>query len=910
MGIITCLVDYFTPLPAAERAAHLVLLPTKNLVEQLQYRLAASSGATLLPTCWTIGSLSDSYGQHYRRVPTENGRRALIHRLLRQRPYRHFTPGNEGQLLETWDDFIFCGRLRQAAEITTGAFLRQLQQQLQPTLERSAAYRQFLLSYLEEWEQIFTLYLEQLRLLDLDDPRLAERQKLAGTISRLDLIADRYRILVADLYDAPPIQAKLLLGLAARGARFFFSGCRFSRPHHRPALTAAIPPAQTTWCGPKVKKVIQAATARKPVARTGDSAIEARVFSSVAGECRFAIYQALALVCEGLPPAEIAIVLLDQQHYREIFFNLLHALPAGKFNLEIFSYNLKRSLDQAAITVFIDTLIRLAGAVPLSTTLLLETLASPYFASLFLAADPGKEAVDTAGALDAARRLLSGRIINERRQLKMLAGECHRQPAGSVFAALDRASRHFPARTSLNHYLECTTAILDQETGVAGNLYENAAREYLRQEIAALAALDLDLTLSPAGWHSFFRFTLGKGETGLDYNYLDGIQVLDPRDAKGISVKALFLLGNASGTFIGRRRHRLFTPRQQELLGLVTPEEEEVLQRYSFYSLVNNSRRVYLSYSLTAGGQPRDANIFFQELVRAGVPLHPETFQVDWQDEEPASDPPAPNLPAASLPLDIIPPRLSGHLANNLCRCPASYFFAALDLYSPETRESHLDPLGEGNLLHEIGEQLGKKFRGPASEAEILAAIREIAARRETGWEEKLLLSFHEHSGTWNRLARFLSTAGHHCLAVEEEISADLAPLLGLPLQGRGRVDRREATGAGERLVDFKRRRIPTKKELQELTEVQLLFYALLHRQRGKEISEVAYYSFRRQEGKNVIALPVAGNVDRLEELLGRLVQEIRREGYRKEIAAGTCRDCPFQEICLDESQRRFVNGL
>jgi RecB family exonuclease len=255
-----------------------------------------------------------------------------------------------------------------------------------------------------------------------------------------------------------------------------------------------------------------------------------------------------------------------------------------------------------------------------------------------------------------------------------------------------------------------------------------------------------------------------------------------------------------------------------------------------------------------------------------------------------------------------LPPRLSGHQATCLLQCPARYFFEALGLQAPSIREERLDPLGEGAVLHRVMETLGKKLPEPKSKAEILAAIDEICRRLEATWEERLLFSLLEHSGCWERLADFLLEGGRKSLAVEEWVEADLEPVAGLPIRGVGKIDRRDRGPAGERLVDYKRNKIPSKKAINSFDDVQLLFYALLKELNDEKIDAIAYYSLRRQQ-QNCSEAEVEPLLPVFRELLAQQLTGIAEAGGYRKIINGHCDSCPYREICLDESQLRTANG-
>jgi CRISPR/Cas system-associated exonuclease Cas4 (RecB family) len=933
MGIISYLVDFFQRLPVAERPRYLLLLPTKNLIEQFQYRLTKACGTTLLPYTYTLSTFIQDYGQVYTRPISNATRRAIMHRAISSKKFTHFASGSEATLFSLWEDFVFTGRIAADDELSSGKFLEETLSCLAPTINRSATYRQFMESYLEEFNDIFRTYLELLAKLSLEDPLLISRRQITNTIRYLPEIANRFQLMVADLYDAPPIQLQLLETLARLGATFIFSGYHFSERRRWSELIKRLPPEQVTWCSPPAKEILRRAAAPEPQKLPPlpvTESIAARVFPSVAAECRYIIHQALALVCDGIPADEIAIVVTDQRHYREILYCLIHALPASRMPLDIFSFNLKRQIGQSALATFIETLIRLAGGAPLSTQLLLEVIESPFFSHFFLlpvavpagrlgrngntseSDNPVSEKNESAekAILTNLRQELTDQVITSTETLKIMAKRSSDPGVQQGIKALIAAGRYFPTHALLSNYLKIIAGLIEQSTGIIGDLYENTVRDHLAAVVEELRQLELDISFQPASFHAFFLAAITSEETGLNYDYLSGIQILDPRDAKGIAAKALFLTGNSSGSFLGQEhQNRCFSPGQQELLGLITPDRQEILQRFTVYSLINNCGKVWCTRALEIEGRTREANIFFKELLWAGMePLMP-MVDIVWADQKTEKKPAGENqAEEALLPIKKLPQRLSGHQATYLLQCPARYLFEALRIQAPAIREERLDPLGEGAILHQVAEILGKSLPKPKDKREILDKIAEISRQLEITWEERMLFSFLDHSGCWERLADFLLEDNCESLAVEEWIAADLEPVTGLRIQGVGKIDRRDRGAAGERLVDYKRSTIPSKKAINSFADVQLLFYALLKALNGEKVDTIAYYSIRQRQ-RNCSEAEVEPLIATFSDILRQQLHGILDSGGYRKIIARHCDRCPYQEICLDESQLRSING-
>ena len=139
-------------------------------------------------------------------------------------------------------------------------------------------------------------------------------------------------------------------------------------------------------------------------------------------------------------------------------------------------------------------------------------------------------------------------------------------------------------------------------------------------------------------------------------------------------------------------------------------------------------------------------------------------------------------------------------------------------------------------------------------------------------------------------------------------------------LKIRGRIDRIDALGDNEILMDYKRSSVKKKKEIEELKSFQMPLYAIGRKKLGKNISMAAYGSVKRGEVsiviKNSDILPKDDKgqyyftEDDLNDLLNKFEDEI--ESLASSIRSGDyesssdCKNCDYLEIC--ENKENF-NG-
>jgi RecB family exonuclease len=934
-GIVARLTAEFCRLPPAKRPRHIVLLPTKNLVERFHYRLTRDCGTTLLPATHTISTFIATFGQVYSRAAGGALRRLLFQQAVAAAARTHFAPGSETELLHLWDDLTAAGFLDQSTFDGPGLAAR-LTARLAPTWTRSAAYAEYLGAGIEEMAAIFARYRELLAARRLEDPHLLARCQLDGAIANLPRLARRYAFIVADIHDAPPVQLRLLATLAGLNARFLFSGFHF-RDHRRlPPFIAALPPDQVEWCSPPPPLLLECAAGHTPTTapvhveqapaiiqehtgtrkigagdNSGDNGkptdtIIGLTYPTLTAECRAAVYRALELVDSGVEPADIAIVVGDLHRCRELLYSMVTTLPASRRPLDQFAFNLKRSLRPSGVCRFFEALIRWCGAAPVSAALVLELTESPLFATLFLSGPKANHPL----SLTALRRLVNGRVITALDDLEQLAARRSEDPLQPALAALWAAARALPAAASAADYARRLAEMLAAAGDTAAGPFEHAAREHLAGLLAELAqdaaadtaAANIDL----AALHHLFTALTAAEETGLNYDYLSGIQVLDLRDAKGITCRHLLLIGNHEGSFLGRPpKESFFTPTQRHLLGIPTPAHEEILQRYTVYSLLAGCRETWLTHAREVGDRQLGANIFFCELEHAGMPTllgpHPTIA-----GRPPVSAPPplpAPGSDPGRLMITMPPTRLGGHQANHLFTCPARCAFELLDLPQLELPEEGLEPLGEGQLAHRICEQLGRELPGPADPPALAAALRAIIARLPRTAEIHFLLTELDCRGAWDQLAACLGKDNSRCEAVEEWVEADISALVGRPLVGVGKIDRRDLAAGTRRLIDFKRKTIPGKKALEELREVQLLFYALLLAEKGTRVDTIVYHAIMPPAtGSGNTSAAIDPLLPRFIDRLRLILDDIAQGGYPRQ-PSRDCGLCPYAEICLTEAE-------
>lgn len=139
-------------------------------------------------------------------------------------------------------------------------------------------------------------------------------------------------------------------------------------------------------------------------------------------------------------------------------------------------------------------------------------------------------------------------------------------------------------------------------------------------------------------------------------------------------------------------------------------------------------------------------------------------------------------------------------------------------------------------------------------------------------------------------------------------------------LKIKGRIDRIDARGDEEILMDYKRSSVKTKKEIEDLKSFQMPLYAIARRKVGKKLSMANYGSIKKGEISTVIKnSDILAKDDRgryyfteeeIQELLNRVEDEIisitdsiKSGNYE---STSDCKICDYLEIC--ENKEKF-NG-
>lgn len=244
--------------------------------------------------------------------------------------------------------------------------------------------------------------------------------------------------------------------------------------------------------------------------------------------------------------------------------------------------------------------------------------------------------------------------------------------------------------------------------------------------------------------------------------------------------------------------------------------------------------------------------------------------------------------------------------------CPRRFIFERV--YRIEKLEKEYDEkyyLKMGDKYHHILEKYFKRERNLNEDS-----LRELILEEENLGEFENLSFLEKISviNTFNTLKKYIESDleeqkkyGFVPKYFEEAFATDVH---GLKI--RGRIDRIDSLADDEILIDYKRSKGRTKKEIEDLKSFQMPLYAIARKKVGKKIASAVYGSVKNAELSTVIKnsdiLPKDDSKRNYftEEDLCLLLENVEKEIIRmtNSIMAGDynstsdCKNCDYKEIC------------
>jgi ATP-dependent helicase/DNAse subunit B len=265
--------------------------------------------------------------------------------------------------------------------------------------------------------------------------------------------------------------------------------------------------------------------------------------------------------------------------------------------------------------------------------------------------------------------------------------------------------------------------------------------------------------------------------------------------------------------------------------------------------------------------------------------------------------------------------------------CPFAYLLQdLLALPAEDYAEATSDPRELGAIMHRVFERFyetladgGERQLESSQHSRYGALMTETAERVCREWERNNAPPF---APLWLELQERIRELALRFLEVELEQMpgervADVELRLEAPFEADpevllvGKIDRVSVGQFGTTVVDYKKKKTPSEREIfaPDATSLQIPFYLCLMQAQGRPVQRAAYYSI--EEGRyrfvlgdrNGAAVPtplLGETLQGLEQRIREMARRIREGDYTIPRAeASACRSCDLPELC----RRRYLMG-
>ncbi|MEY3397564.1 MAG: hypothetical protein RL220_158, partial [Bacteroidota bacterium] len=394
-----------------------------------------------------------------------------------------------------------------------------------------------------------------------------------------------------------------------------------------------------------------------------------------------------------------------------------------------------------------------------------------------------------------------------------------------------------------------------------------------------------------------------------------GLSILHLSETINLDFDRVIIIGANEGLLPSTRAASTIIPFEiRRLFGLPLAEEEEQLQAWLFYRLLQRARQADITYS-TAGGTigQKEMSRYLIQLIYETKHLCPNTDVEKVQNAARSA-----SLTEAQVfraddqtrkTLDaILEKGISASAINTWNQCPLDFYFKnLLRLYEPPEMEESMKPSTLGTITHGILEELYKPFINSfpknSDYDEMLAKVSPLTTR---------LLDKHYStaaSGTGRNyiasrvieqmITNFIRYERKHYEKVESSqrpviiaLEASLQTTINIegrekPVVLKGVIDRLEKTPSGYRIIDFKTGRVESNDVkcladgsiMKKSKLLQLCMYMLLVKKEialNDEPVSAGIFSFITSSKEYFMAQPYQDDVFPKPETFDRITAEIQ----------------------------------
>lgn len=366
------------------------------------------------------------------------------------------------------------------------------------------------------------------------------------------------------------------------------------------------------------------------------------------------------------------------------------------------------------------------------------------------------------------------------------------------------------------------------------------------------------------------------------------VTVLGLLETRGVSYKGVIVIDFNDDVVPKRSQKDLFLSTSLRAhAGLPTQKDRENLQRYYYHQLFTKAQRVAISYVKNTVSAP---SRFLDEL---GLPT---TQMVDekrlyshlFTSHERAL---AYEQAFIDAPYELIRYPLSATKLKILLHCKRQFYFRYIaKLREAKMPSDTIDELSVGRILHKVLETCMNDETLHDTNTLMASLEKELKASQDTVvweyfsdiWLEQLKAFAHEE------VKRFHE--GYKIIRKEESFQIHYK---GFMLEGQ--IDRIDRYEGNLYVIDYKSGKVPksTEKTLENATDFQLVFYALIAKSLGT-LGGVYYCDLKK--GTLIEETFLEEKTALLDEHLDLLRTPLN--GYEKCEGLAACRYCPYTRVC------------
>lgn len=429
--------------------------------------------------------------------------------------------------------------------------------------------------------------------------------------------------------------------------------------------------------------------------------------------------------------------------------------------------------------------------------------------------------------------------------------------------------------STLRHLLEVMKIDQHLEKVELDHGLRQSSKEVLTQYFRAIERLRLTpvKTQSSRTFLSQMRQQLNRQETRSIGEPLAGIQILSIPEARYFPFQRAFILGCLDGQFPkGLPRDELFDDYLKRGLGLSGWQALEAREDLTFHLLSSRLPHLYMSYPIRQLGEDTVPSRFVEQVVLSGTgeickpsfdlicefPSTPAAVEIEVEGAEGQF-----NGEWRRFMEDLSASRLA-----ELISCPYRFLLGRLGLSDLTLPDQTKDPRREGDWLHKVLERFFQQWPEHIdpqdfkefAQSKLIKLSKELAPPDPSTGP----LLVHLERFAWPRFIQHLMQIYPDFTKVKGEREKSFGAILsfgGEPISVVGKIDSIDEPETDLKIItDYKRKKVPNRKQVQDGLEPQLALYSLAIASESPEEGNqlVGYWSILDGEWNAIAGTPQA----------------------------------------------------